>query len=499
MRFIQFVQTQLKRPVVAGAVVVIVAFVVIASIKHTLNKQAVEEATTDLRMVEVTTAAKLSQSEELSLIGTVRAFTEAQITTERAGRVTSVSAQLGGTVGAGQTIATLENASEQAAVLQAQGVYEAALASARQSGISVDSAENSLENTLRSAYNTTNEIVRNDIDDLFANPDAKVPGLKINGKGQTQTLNAERVVYQNILPEWQTRVNTYNSGTDLLAESAYTKAQINRTISFLDSFITILPDQDTSGTYSAAQIETLIAEFTARRGTLLSLLSAIQSAESSLETAREAANSNSAVSVADAQVKQALGSLRAAQANLAKTILRSPISGTVNSLDIKIGDFVGAYEKVAQVANNNALEVVTYVGDLEKEQLVVGEEVRIEGSSIGVITQIAPAVDAETKKTEVRIATDDPAIKNGDTVRITKTTQVVDSLETIRIPLTAVKFETSDGSIMQVVDGILVQKPVDLGAVRGTSIEVISGLSATDTFVVDVRGLTVGTHVEVIN
>jgi multidrug efflux pump subunit AcrA (membrane-fusion protein) len=220
--------------------------------------------------------------------------------------------------------------------------------------------------------------------------------------------------------------------------------------------------------------------------------------ESATDTAKRAnlTASGGTSSAADARIKQALGSLLAAQANFAKTVLRTPISGTVNSLNIKQGDFINSFVKVAEVANNNALEIVTFVSDKEREVLFIGDTVLIENQYEGLVTQIAPAIDSATRKTEVRIATENTNIKNGETVTISKEIAASETKNTtVNIPLTAVKFEIENGFIFDAVDGKLVQKPVKLGIIRGDSVEITEGLSATDPFVVDARGLLVGSEV----
>lgn len=498
----------LKKPIVAGAVIVLVAAALILIIKNASNSTD-EQTEQSLPAVTLVSSESLSATLDLNLIGTVRAFTEAQITTETAGRVTSVNTSLGAEVPSGAVMVTLENASEQAAVLQAQGVYEAALAAAEQSTVSeeeartnVTAAKNSLVAAIRTGYNSTNAAVRNNIDPFFADPDSSVPGLRLDGKGMAQSLNAERVSFQIILPEWQSEVNTINANSDLATNAGTAKANINRTIAFLDTFITLFALQDDNSRYTDAQLIAFSDTFTAQRSALLQQLSAIENAEASLAGAEDAlrraqigaaGNSNSA---ADAQVKQALGSLRAAQANLAKTILRTPISGTVNALDVKVGDFVGSFETIAIVANNSALEVVTFVGDLERDSLSVGDTVLVEDIE-GTITNIAPSVNAQTRKTEVRIAIESTEIANGDTVRIRKEVSTDrDVNEALFIPITAVKFEATDGYVFQVDgDSALVQVPVTIGTIRGSEVEITSGLSASDLFVKDARGLTSGTKV----
>jgi hypothetical protein len=177
--------------------------------------------------------------------------------------------------------------------------------------------------------------------------------------------------------------------------------------------------------------------------------------------------------------------------------LRSPISGTVNSLSVRTGDFIGGQTSIATVANNNALEIVTFIGESEQSLLAVGDMIKVDGIYDGMVTQIAPAVDAETRKIEVRIATEATDIINGNTVRVTKEVQATSTDATVFVPLTAIKFEASNGFMMSVVDGKLQQKPVTLGAIRGGVVAITEGHTLTDSFVLDVRGLTTGSEVTV--
>ncbi len=496
-----------KFKVIALIVVIIAAYLFLSG-----GETAVEEAEEFLPVVTVTSAANLSGDQEVSVVGTVRAFSEAVVTAEATGRVTSVNATLGQTVPAGFVIATLENASERAAVLQAEGSYEAALAASEQSNVGLDealtgliNAQNNAVSTFESSYNTVNGIVRNNIDAFFANPDARVPGVKVDGKNQTPFLNSERVAYQSLLADWKLETTAITAESDLFLALSNAGDRVDRTIALVDVFLAIFTDTvDPDNSYTEAELLSFSTSFTNLRSTLQSTKSSINSTSASLKNAADAVRraqigaSGTQSSASDAQVKQALGSLRAAQANLAKTILSTPISGTVNALDIRVGDFVGNQEEVARVANNNALEIVTFVGDKELNAFVVGGSVVIEDSYEGTVTEVAPAVDPLTRKTEVRIAIETDEIQNGDTVTISKTfsSQTVED-QPVTIPLSAVKFEIEDGYIFVVEDGKLQTRPVELGVVRGGSVEITSGLSLTDEFVVDARGLLAETEVEV--
>lgn len=498
-----------RRSVRTGSVLFVV--VVLVVLFNSANDNLKEEAEFQGSLVTLTTAAEYVGQQELSLIGTARAFTEAQVTSERAGRVTSVNVSLGQFVAAGQVLATLDNASERAAVLQAEGVYDAAVAATAQSEVGVEqaktnlkSARNAAVSTYQSAYNTTNNVFLNSIDDFFSNADTARPGLRIDGRGLTAELNTERAAFQSVLSLWQGTSNTISTESDLETELQSAKNNVQRTITFLDTFLTIFADQDSGSRYTKAELDGFIAEFTGLKTMLIGQQSSINGALSGLSSAQESlrraelSSTGGTTSAADAQIKQALGMLRAAQANLAKTILRTPISGTINSLSVKTGDFLGSFTKIAVVANNSALEIVTYVSENERNLISIGDVVTIEGKHSGVVTQIAPSVDSETRKIEVRIATESTDIVNGDTVRITKESSAENvSLENIEIPLSAVKFESENGYVFLVENNKLVSRPVVLGVVRGGSVIVTEGLSSDDSFVKDARGLTAGTEVEV--
>jgi multidrug efflux system membrane fusion protein len=186
--------------------------------------------------------------------------------------------------------------------------------------------------------------------------------------------------------------------------------------------------------------------------------------------------------------------LQSAQAQLAKTILRTPIAGTVNDVSVNTGDFIGGFTQVAEVANNGSLEVVFFVTEQEALTLQVGQTITINGQATGSIVSIAPAVNQATQKTEVRATVSDQSLTNGANVTVrpvaaTETTMVDD---TIWLPINAVRFTASEGAVFVIENGVLELVPVSLGAIRGSTVEITSGISQTDAVVSDARGLTPG-------
>jgi RND family efflux transporter MFP subunit len=458
--------------------------------------------------------SSFTDSTSLQLVGTVSATSRAIIQSESAGRVTQVPVALGMNVRAGQIIAQLENALEYASVLQAEGLYEGAVAASQVGDISVVeakntqlSAQNNALNTYRNSYTTVSNAVYNTLDTFYGNPQFSTPGVRLSVNSETtEYLNNERVAFTEILKNWQqksvTLTYTDNVASALREATGYTQ----RVLYIVDTFIGVIETEDTGATLNGVSLSSYAVTLNTLRGTLNNTLSSLESAGTALVSAEEIlkkaelGGTNSDVSAANAQVKQALGTLRAAQANYNKTILRSPIAGLVNSIDIQKGDFVSGMQQVAVVANNDALEVTTFVGQSDRERISVNQEVRIENSIVGTIGTIAPAVDVSTGKVEVIINSTSDALVNGDTVTITLQNESNSQENTfIQVPLTAIKFTTNAGSVFTVDQGQLVSRVVEIGEVRDLYIEVVSGLTSDMVIVIDSRGLSEGQKVSVIS
>jgi len=505
---------QNKKTYLTLAVLAIIA--VIAVFLLTNSAEAPAEADTPTTLVTLTNAGSALNQSDITLIGQVRAFSESAITAEQSGRVTSVQVALGQSVVAGQVVTTLESASQQAAVTQAEGVYEAALAAAAQNEVGTDeaqtqltSAQSNVVTNYKSAFGQVNSTILTAVDPFFSDPNSTfLPGLRIDGRGNTTTLNNERIAYQTLLSEWNAQSTSINITDDLYFALDEAESYTERTIRLLDTFISVFQDQDSGSRYTETELTGFISQFNAQRSALVGVESSLGAARAQLLAAEDGleraslAASGSQNSAADAQVKQALGGLQAAQATLAKRVIRTPISGTVNSLDVQTGDFLSAQQEIAIVANNDALEIITSISEQERALFAVGDAVLIEGSIAGTVTAIAPAVSASTGKVEMRIAAESTTIQNGQTVTITpvetaavETTVTLD--QDVFVPIAAIKFSQSSAVMFTVTDNILVELPVTTGVIRGGTVEILSGLSVSDLFVADARGLQAGEVVEI--
>lgn len=508
---------------------VIGAVILIGSQFKGSGTTVVEDIVPADRGVTLASVGELSlNTSPLPLLGTVTSRSEANIKAESSGKLSAVYKKLGDYVSAGEVIAEFDNSGERAGVLSAQGAYDAAKAgqgsvalsgntaaiSVGSANLSLDSAKTSAVNAINSAYVTLDDAIRVKSDGAFRNPQTRDPQFIVNTSDSKLSIviPQERGSIELLLKGRETANRTITSDSDLIAELNKVETEAQTVKNFLDdlslAYSRAIPDTSVS----QAVIEGLKAQNGLARAAVSATLASAGGARSALNAAiagsQVAANNltqtnQGSTASADANVKAALGALNAAQSRLDKTIIRSPISGTVNSLAVETGDFIPPYGEIAIVSNNGALEVVAYATDEDAKVLKVGSKVTLNDSTTGIITRIASALDPKTKKIEVRIGItgDQSALINGQTVRIAAARSVAvpgKKASVLQIPLSALKI-TPTGSIVFTVNAssTLVAHSVKEGTLLGDQIVISEGLTPEMMIVIDARGLKDGGSVTV--
>jgi multidrug resistance efflux pump len=499
-----------------SAIIISLLVVIIIPLFPSPITPAQNEESDQRRLVSLTSVNDIGTvSSEVSTIGTVTARSEASLVSERGGRITSLNVTLGQAVSAGSVVATFENASERASVAQAQANLDAARASARQASSGVTDAEEALLQAKKSAvvahndaFTIANQLLVNAVDIYFGNPSATIPGLRINGFGFTNQLNNARYALNATMNNWRITTTQLQSQDPNLSDVlATTIIYQNELLSLLDVLIEIVPNQppiDRTRDEWRREADTLVRE----KSRIITSRNNIESAQSAILRAREAllraqisgSADDTAISLAQAQIRQAEASVMQANAQLARTIVRAPISGTINTLSVKLGDTTSPQFVIGSILNQQGQEIVAYISDVDMKFITVGQEV-IVGNQIakGVITQIAPSISSVTGRVEIRIAVDANSLTIGETVRI-RIRKDVDSIASnslLRIPLNAVRFIGDDAFVFVVVNERLELLPITVASVRGTSIEVTSGIENDTLFVSDARGRQIGELVRV--
>lgn len=519
-------------------IIILVAIAAIFLIVILVPRDEIEEVlvTSDRLVTLINVANSSTETSPLSVTGSVRSQSEAQLRTETQGEVIGVYTEAGRFVTAGTVIAELRNTSERAAVQQAQAALEAARANLEKGTggarteertileINVTNAENAYTsakegavNTLEIAYAAIDDAISARTDGLFSNPESNNPTFSL-ATSRSETVNAlrqTRIAINEILSREASAQLSLSTESDLVAELNTTLEELRTIEGFLDDILVAINNAIATPSIGEAQIAAFKADAIAARSSINGSIANVTSAKSSIdnaEAALEIAEQNLEQGVVGAQeedvraleaaVSQAEAGLSLARANLARTLIVSPISGTVNSLSLRRGEFVSAFELAAIVSNNNALEIESFVTESDKNQIRVGSKATIDGNYEGVVTSVSPGLDPITKKVEVRIGVvgSDVDLTNGSSVRvdIDRNGFEIDTeeIKEISIPISALKVETNRIIVFTVNgDNTLEAHEVTPGLVLGDTVRIDEGLTADMNIVRDARGLREGQSV----
>lgn len=480
--------------------------------------------------VKIASVASLTSQSTgpLPVTGVVTSLNHASILAQSSGEVVSLSRKIGDYVSAGTVIGSLENSSQRAAVLQAQGAYDAAQAaftntsgtsaansdiSAAQAGQALINAQTTVDTSIQSLFAVLDDAVHTKADPLFTQPRTNpVLQLTVSDSQLVITLQNERQQLDfaiNDVSALARKTTRTNTATDI----AQATADAQLIVTFLNNLVDALNKSLPTQTVSASSISAYQTSISAARTSVTTAISTLASAKSAYDSASASAASasntaqggtQSSITIAQANVEQAQGVLAAARASLEKTIIRSPISGTIVSLPISRGDYVSNSQRVAEISNPSALEVEVYVTPEDSKSLAVGGTAMIAGSVQGTIVSIAPALDPTTGKILVKIGItgDQSSLTDGETVTVSLTrataaqTKKVNAASAIMIPIVAAKI-TPDGPVVFTLtaSSTLTQIPITLGTILGDKVVVLSGLTPETVIVEDVRGLSYGQQV----
>lgn len=482
--FLAYLNSFSRRSKIIAVVVAVVAVVILLN----LGKGApAAEVLDDRAHVELASVASLSNAGgPLPVTGRVTSVSQASLSALNGGEITSLPRKLGDRVAAGQVIASFENSSQQAAVLQAQGSYDAALAS--KVSVSPTDVRVSAVNAYRSAFNTLDTALKTEVDLFFGARTPYGPLLLLDDSRDNRfgRISLEREAIDEEMDTYRTALTEVGSA-DPARLLDYASALTQRVTDLLNQLAVAANRPEANAT--AAQLSAL----TSARASMAALSATLASEKESYRSGTVTTTSST-----DASITIALGGLRAAQANLEKTYVRAPISGTIVSLPVNRGDFVAPGTVVAIISNPGALQVESYITAGDAKTLAVGGKATIEGTIPGTVVFIAPALDPLTGKIQVKVSPtgSQSSLTDGSTVTVTLdrvATGAKASVKTaISIPIAAAKMTPAGPVVFTVASSTLVAHPITFGAIVGGQVEVTEGLTLQMDIVVDARGLFEG-------
>jgi HlyD family secretion protein len=296
---------------------------------------------------------------------------------------------------------------------------------------------------------------------------------------------------------------SYDTATRATVPEDYIKAQLDftqakATLDLNQSIVNARSQLLTQGAISGRDLDTA-------KATLVQSQAAYDIAKQHLEAVQQVSR-KAALESAQGQLASAKGKYLGAQAQLSYTEIRSPIDGVVTDRPLFAGETAAAGTPVITVMDTSALLAKLHIAQLQAQQLSLGAPatIVIPGVADPVAAKVAlisPALDPGSTTVEVwlRVENSKGLLKVGTPVHAVITGRTVPAA--LLIPAEAVQ-TASDGTAKTVMiivqDGSVHKHPVTLGIQTPETVEVLSGLTATDSVVTTgAYGLDEGTKVTV--
>ena len=458
-------------------------------------------------------------SQEVEITGKTKPANNVDLAFERSGRVNSIRASVGDKVVAGQILITLETSELQAQLLDAQANADSQRAKlgelksgARPEDIKIKEAELSkakqdltndylsVPDVLNSAYIKMDDAVRKQVDLIFSNDEEVTPNLTFGGSNSQleNEIKDRRANLTRILNQWSSELVLLGKNTDqttLGAAISNAHDYLGIASIFFDKLSTHLSgaiglSESTKDSYRASintartNVNAALSSINDQKQIIASQLNVVQTAQGELDL-KLAGSTKDQIAAQEAQVRQAEAKVALVQAQIQKSVLYSPISGTVTKQDLRIGEVATPNESFLSIISENQLEIETNIPEINIGKIAMENPVEVNFDAFpgetftGKVFYIDPAetlVNGVVNfKVKISFDKDDERFKSGLTTNlIIKTATEPNALF---LPIYAVT-EKDGGIFVTKLDGnALKETPVTLGMKDSKgNVQVLSGI-----------------------
>jgi len=179
----------------------------------------------------------------------------------------------------------------------------------------------------------------------------------------------------------------------------------------------------------------------------------------------------------------------AMKAQIDKTVVRAPFSGTIGLRNISPGGYLSPQGSIATLVNIDPAKITFSVPERYLPLVHVGSKINFNVEStrklfIGTVYAIEPNIDVNSRTITLRARADnkDGLLKAGSFAKIHFTLDQIP--KTIMVPTEAVIPDIKGSNVFLVKKGHAVQKPIKTDTRTESKIQVIDGLKAGDSLIV---------------
>ena len=205
----------------------------------------------------------------------------------------------------------------------------------------------------------------------------------------------------------------------------------------------------------------------------------------------EGAGTQKQLDDAESRMSVSKAVMEAAQVDLERAKIQSPISGVLNDALVEEGEYVHIGTPVVEVVDIDTMKAIVHVPESDILFFKTGETATItadvkgvEKELAGTITYISALADQRTRSTRMEIALDnrDRFLRSGQIVDVRLKRRVLKDV--IMVPLLTV-IPLEEGKAVYVVeDGKAARRDVTIGFIKGSKVRITSGLKPGDRLIV---------------
>lgn len=503
------ISSYIRRHSLVVLTITIVLILVIFTIIRNSNSVQPESKNVTTKKVTLVNVASFRQGNDfVGGNGVVETRGQADLKSQMSAPVASIHGGIGDAVYSGQTILELENSDIRAQLEQARASLALAEGQYFTGGVSLDSAKSGAVDKIRDSYLKAFEAVNVQIDPLLNNNDGNRRRLSVLVADWRLNDNIliTRIDLDNIFREWDKLVNSLS--TDSSSETILSAIKVSsKNLATVDTLLRYVSQGlNDIAEYADPTLSTFLNTWkpvvSGARASISGASQALTGVEASLSGAGASYNKT-----ALAQVSAAKAGVNNLEAQLSKTIIRSPITGKIAGLPLRVGELASPGQLLATVVGDSGLEIKAYVSGEDLSRIKVGADVSIQENIKGVVESVAPSVSSVNRKAEIIISIKDEDISKlviGQNVRVSiqasKDQNISSTNSNQRIiyslPIQDIKIVPGDAYVFTVDENSAIRRnQVILGQVKGDFIEVVGGLSDDMNIVSPVYELDEGENV----
>jgi HlyD family secretion protein len=295
---------------------------------------------------------------------------------------------------------------------------------------------------------------------------------------------------------------SFDTATRAQVPEDYTKAQLDlaqakANLDLNQSIVTSRTQLFAQGAIPGRDLDTA-------KATLVQSQATYDIAKQHLEAVQKVSQ-KAAVQSAEGQLTSAKGKYLGAEAQLSYTEIRSPISGVVTDRPLFAGETAATGTTVITVMDTSALLAKIHIAQIQAQQLALGAPatLTIPGVTDPVpakVSLISPALDPGSTTVEVWLRLENPKglFKAGTPAHAVVTGRTVPNATLVPAEAIQAAPEGTKYVMVMAADGTAHKRPVTIGIQTPESVQILSGVTATDMVIsTGAYGLDEGTKVKI--